>query len=86
VVQVMIRPEQIRVTRRNGGAGAGGVAAKVVGRSFYGPDTLLRLELADSERTPVTARVLHDAADEAGDEVALAVEGPVAVYTPEGQG
>src|SRR4051812_1605948 len=40
-VQVMIRPEQIR------SGGETGVTARVVGRSFFGPDTILRLELAD---------------------------------------
>jgi iron(III) transport system ATP-binding protein len=75
-VQVMIRPEQIR------SSGASGVAARVVGRSFFGPDTVLRLELADSSGTQVTARTHDDVAGEPGDEIRLVVDGPVAVYPP----
>ncbi len=56
-VRVMIRPEQIRVTTNGDG-----VPATVVGRSFFGPDTVLRLELADG--APVSARLLGEALPE----------------------
>jgi iron(III) transport system ATP-binding protein len=80
-VQVMIRPEQIRVSARGGQErDAAGVAARIVGRTFFGADTVLRLELADGSGTPVTARSHAHAVDDLGDEVALAVEGPVTVY------
>jgi iron(III) transport system ATP-binding protein len=72
-VQVMIRPEQIRVTMNGDG-----VPATVVGRSFFGPETLLRLELADG--APVSARLLGDAPPSAADEVGLQVDGAVAVF------
>jgi iron(III) transport system ATP-binding protein len=76
-VKVMIRPEQIRV----GGQGEGaGVAARVVSKSFYGPDTMVHLELVGNGGLLVTARMLSADAAEAGDEVMLAVVGPVAVY------
>jgi iron(III) transport system ATP-binding protein len=73
-VQVMIRPEQIRL------GSAGGVAARVAGRSFFGPDSLLHLELAERSGARVTARVLGDAAPRAGDEVRLDVQGPVTTF------
>jgi iron(III) transport system ATP-binding protein len=76
-VQVMIRPEQIRVDRA---AAGGGVAARVVGQSFYGPETVLRLELVDGSRTVVTARTFDGVGAEPGDEVRLVVDGPVTVY------
>jgi iron(III) transport system ATP-binding protein len=76
-VEVMIRPEQIRVERT---AGGGGVAAKVVGLSFYGPETILHLELAESPRTIVSARTFDGAGAAAGDEVRLNVTGPVVTY------
>jgi iron(III) transport system ATP-binding protein len=77
-VEVMIRPEQIRV---NGGE-EGGVVATVVGTSFFGAETLLRLALADG--TAVTARTFDGAGARAGDEVQLSVSGPVAAYPPAG--
>ncbi|HEY1777877.1 MAG TPA: ABC transporter ATP-binding protein [Solirubrobacteraceae bacterium] len=76
-VQVMIRPEQIRVQRASGGSG---VAATIVGLSFYGSDTVVHLELAGAPGHPVTARTFDGAGDKAGDEVRLLVEGPVMTY------
>jgi iron(III) transport system ATP-binding protein len=79
-VQVMIRPEQIRVERAAAGHG---VVARVVGKSFYGAETVLRLELSDGSGTVVLARTFDGAGAAAGDEVSLVVDGPVAVYRPE---
>jgi iron(III) transport system ATP-binding protein len=76
-VQVMIRPEQIRIER---GSHDSGVAATVVGLSFYGSDTVLHLDLADAPGSPVNARTLDGTGDKAGDEVRLLVEGPVMTY------
>jgi iron(III) transport system ATP-binding protein len=76
-VQVMIRPEQIQVEPA---AAADGVAARVVGQSFHGPETVLRLTLADRAGTAVTARTFDGAGVAPGDEVRLLVSGPVAVY------
>jgi iron(III) transport system ATP-binding protein len=77
-VQVMIRPEQIKMEHGRRGRGT---AARVVAQSFYGPETVLQLEL-DGSRTAVTARTFDGAGVGVGDEVELAVEGPVAVYEP----
>lgn len=82
-VQVMVRPEQIRVDPAAAGRG---IAARVVGTSFYGPETVLRLELADGSETSVTATTFDGAGAETGDEVRLAVDGPVAVYPPTADG
>jgi iron(III) transport system ATP-binding protein len=68
---VMIRPEQIRLTTN------GGVAATVAGHTYFGPDSVLRLQLADG--TPVSARTF-DAPPAIGTAVAVAVVGPVSVY------
>ena len=80
----MIRPEQIRLQRPSDPRPADGAAAKVVGRSFFGPDTGLELELADGSGTVVSARTHDDAGAEPGAEVTVAVDGPVAVYAREG--
>jgi iron(III) transport system ATP-binding protein len=81
-VEVMIRPEQIRVERT---ASEGGVAARVIGQSFYGAETVLQLELADGSATRVSARTFDGAVADADAEVTLHVHGPVATYpTPAG--
>jgi iron(III) transport system ATP-binding protein len=83
-VQVMIRPEQIRLAREgNPQTAAGGVAARVVGRTFFGPDTVLQLELADGSGTLISARTHDEVVGEPGAEVTLVVDGPVAVYPKE---
>jgi len=74
-VEVMIRPEQIRVA--TDGAGA---PAAVVGTAFFGPDSLVRLRLDGEAGLQVTARLLGDAVPTVGASVRLQVEGPVTVY------
>jgi iron(III) transport system ATP-binding protein len=76
-VDVMIRPEQIRVEPA---ATTGGAAARVVGASFYGPETVLELELVDAPDTSVTARTFDGAGAEAGAEVRLRVDERVVSY------
>jgi iron(III) transport system ATP-binding protein len=76
-VQVMIRPEQIRVDPRRSGRG---VTARIVGESFYGPETVLRLELTEGSALPVTARLFDGTGVGAGDQVELFVDGLVTVY------
>jgi iron(III) transport system ATP-binding protein len=76
-VEVMIRPEQIRVERM---ASEGGVAARVIGQSFYGAETVLQLELADGSATRVSARTFDGPGADANAEVTLHVHGPVATY------
>jgi iron(III) transport system ATP-binding protein len=70
-VQVMIRPEQIRIA-------AAGVPAEVTGHSYFGPETVVRARLRDG--TPVLVRTLDSTVPSPGDEVGLAVDDTVAVY------
>ena len=77
-VQIMIRPEQIRLRP----TGDGGVAARVVAKSFFGAETELHLELLNGAATPVVARTFDEATVEVGDERSIAVVGPVTVYEP----
>ena len=81
-VQVMVRPEQIRVVRT---ADGDGVPASVVGTSFYGPETVLHLVLADGAGTPVNARTFDGADAQAGEEVRLLVDGSVMTYPAAGK-
>jgi iron(III) transport system ATP-binding protein len=75
-VQVMLRPEQIRLTQ---GPGASGLAAKVVGVTFYGHDASVLLALPTNGLTLI-ARVAGHQSPEAGDEVGLTVEGDVFAF------
>jgi iron(III) transport system ATP-binding protein len=72
-VDVMIRPEQIELRDGPG-------RAKVIGATFYGPDTVVELELGGLS-SPITARVLggHDVPSP-GASVELGVNGPVMAY------
>jgi len=83
-VDAMIRPEQIQFRRasseREGTrAGAHTPTATAVARTFYGPDTVVRLEL-DGVEGCVRARTLGLEAPEPGERVELAVTGPVMAY------
>jgi iron(III) transport system ATP-binding protein len=72
-VNVMIRPEQIRL-------GEGGVAAEVIGHRYYGADSLVRLQLRDGAGTAIAARLSDIDIPPAGAVVGVVVAGPVAVY------
>ncbi len=81
-VSVMIRPEQIRVLPPGAappGAPACDRAATVLDRTYFGPETVLRLALDGVDR-PVVARTHSHGAPEAGDVVSLEVAGPVVVF------
>jgi iron(III) transport system ATP-binding protein len=75
-VQVMIRPEQIQLA-------ADGVSAEVVGHVYYGPETVVRLVLADGSQTPIAAKSFTQEAPAVGALVNLVVSGPVAAYPPQ---
>jgi iron(III) transport system ATP-binding protein len=72
-VEVVVRPEAVAIARPDDG----GVPARVVGRSFYGHDQLVRLELASG--LVVQSRVGGTAGWRPGDEVHLQVAGPVSI-------
>jgi iron(III) transport system ATP-binding protein len=75
-VQVMIRPEQIRLVRTLEDA----VPADVIGHHYYGPDSLVRLRLRDGARLPISTRTFDVDVPDAGEVVGVVVSGPVAVY------
>jgi iron(III) transport system ATP-binding protein len=79
-VEVMIRPEQIELHSPTAGAASRGRPAKVVRSTFYGPDTLIELELS-GVASSATARVLrgHEVPPPGG-RVELRIVGPVMAY------
>ncbi|MFZ1881603.1 MAG: ABC transporter ATP-binding protein [Gaiellaceae bacterium] len=86
-VEVMIRPEQIRLVITPGARGTeDAVPAEVIGHDYYGPDTVVQLRLRDGDRIPISARTYEVAVPDAGDVVGVVVSGPVAVYPLRGSG
>jgi iron(III) transport system ATP-binding protein len=75
-VQVMIRPEQIQLA-------AEGVSAEVTGHVYYGPETVVRLVLADGSATPIVAKSFAREVPPVGARVQVVVSGPVAAYPPQ---
>jgi hypothetical protein len=93
-VDVMIRPEQIRMTRHED-PGRHGLEAVVTARRYFGPDTVVTLAVARRHQPPhgrsepageperptmLKARALGSAVPNAGDHVWLTVIDPVIVY------
>ena len=76
-VEVMIRPEQIRLTREPGGAG---IPARVTGQRYFGPDTVVQLALEGDSSLSFDARTFDSAVPELGEVVTVEVDGPVATY------
>jgi iron(III) transport system ATP-binding protein len=72
-VNVMIRPEQIRLA-------ADGIPAEVTGHVYYGPETVVRLVLADGSGTPIVAKSFDQDEPAAGAAVNVVVSGPVAAF------
>lgn len=86
-VEVMIRPEQIRsVGRGNGDEPSNGcVRARVIGHTYNGPDTVIRLALESDPQTIVRTRTFAHDVPQTGGLVDLSVYGPVVVYPPRTQ-
>ncbi|HEV2769211.1 MAG TPA: ABC transporter ATP-binding protein [Solirubrobacteraceae bacterium] len=78
-VEVVLRPESVAIGA--GGGPADAAHALVAGRSFYGHDQLVRLELASGLR--LRSRSLGFPAWHAGDRVRVWVDGPVNVLARE---
>jgi TOBE domain len=79
LVDAMIRPEQIQVHRPEPGASDRGGMATVTARTFYGPDSVLQLQL-DAIPEPISARVLGHDAPTPGERAQLTVHGEVMAY------
>jgi len=81
-VEVLIRPEQIRLVPFRYGAG---VWAKVDDVKFFGPDAAVRLTaLQEGARLSFTARVVGHRAPQPYDEVSAVVEGDVVTFRSRG--
>jgi iron(III) transport system ATP-binding protein len=79
-VQVMVRPEQIKVLAE---ASDGSVAAQVRDATFYGHDAMVRFVVHDGGAdSDVTARVFSHSLPQPGEKVWLRVEGQVAAFAP----
>jgi iron(III) transport system ATP-binding protein len=83
-VSVMVRPEQIRVRSRAPGGSRhtpspNGTTATVADRTYFGPETVVRMSLRGAG-DPVIARLHSHDAPEVGERVSLEVAGPVVVY------
>jgi len=83
-VETMIRPEQIHVRRAGPEPSeppsrGHRTIATAIARTFYGPDTVVRLELAGVQ-APLSARTLGHDAPEPGEQVELTVAGEVMAY------
>jgi iron(III) transport system ATP-binding protein len=75
-VQVMLRPEQIQISRDP----AQQPKATVTGCTYFGPETLVHLRLAGEECLSLSAKVFSHEAPRSGDVVGLAVSGQVVVF------
>jgi iron(III) transport system ATP-binding protein len=77
-VDVVVRPEALTLSTQNGNGA--GVPARVIGRSFFGHDQIIELELT-SGRT-VRSRSSGIVSWHVGDDVRIRVEGAVATLAP----
>jgi iron(III) transport system ATP-binding protein len=75
-VEVMVRPEQIRIDSQ---ANADAAQAQVLAVTYYGPDATVLVSLRAGARE-VTTRVSGHTAPQPGAEVWLSVEGVVMAY------
>ncbi len=83
-VEVMIRPEQLHARRGDARdrPRAEGVPARVIGHTYYGPDTVILLALESEPDTIVKTRTFAHDIPAIGELVDLTVSGTVVVYPP----
>jgi iron(III) transport system ATP-binding protein len=86
-VQVMIRPEQIRLTRLDSDSagqhtvlGDRAALATVVAHTSYGPDTVITLALSGAPADTITARTFEHDVPAVREEVRVSVAGTVVTY------
>lgn len=79
-VDVMVRPEQIRLS----GTGTGGLEATVLSVAYFGHDAVVELDLVDGPPHPgLRARVVGVHPPTVGDRVGVGVAGPVRTFPPQ---
>jgi iron(III) transport system ATP-binding protein len=78
-VDVMLRPEQIRI-ESNGSTSSTAPEAEVVTAAYFGGQTLVSLRLRGGDRVAVTAATSSQDPPAAGDTVRIAVDGAVMAY------
>lgn len=86
-VMVMIRPEQVRLARPTAGGGRDAatpdkraIAARVLGHSLFGPDTVVKLALECASEVTVAARTFDRDLPRVGELVQVSVAGPIVTY------
>jgi iron(III) transport system ATP-binding protein len=79
-VEVLLRPEQIRLTALGAQDEASGPCGQVVDIQYYGHDSCVRLRLNSAPATLLTARAPGQAGLSIGAQVAIMVEGEVVTY------
>jgi iron(III) transport system ATP-binding protein len=81
-VEVLIRPEQVHITRHEDVSETSGehVTATVIDHVYYGPDTVVLLSLQAGAATIVKARTSVQELPAVGQPVKLTVVGPVVVF------
>lgn len=77
-VQLMIRPEQIRLS-----AVAQGIKAQIIETAYYGHDATVTLRLCQGDAPMLVARVPGYERPDVGGEVVITIEGPVMAYPVE---
>jgi iron(III) transport system ATP-binding protein len=78
---VLVRPEQLEVRSRTAVPAGGGIAARVVGRAFFGHDAVLRvLPAVIADQAPLLVRVTGPGAPLPGTDVLLTVRAPVMAW------
>jgi len=82
-VEVMVRPEQIRMRRGAGATSTRGVRARVIDCTFYGPDTVVALALEAAAQPAIRARTFDQEIPAAGELIVLSVAGSVIGFASE---
>jgi iron(III) transport system ATP-binding protein len=81
---LMLRPEQIVCRELGPAAGAEEARGRVLSTAFYGHDATARIALDDPRHREIVARAAGHLLPQAGEEVAVAVEGTALAYPVRG--
>ena len=76
-VEIMVRPEQIRLLPPDS---AGCAQGRVLGVTFYGHDAVAEVALVGAASTTISTRLFSRDLPEPGEEVGVAVQGEVVAY------